>query len=710
MGTLGKIRNRSGLLLTVIGFAMLAFILGDFMQSKRSSGSGTLYVGEVLGENILIGCAHEYCDCVTFEKTVNNGITNWKSQNQNASPSQSVISNIRRQAWGQLTRELIMEGEYEKIGVDISDDEWMERLSGLNVHPEVSKIPAFQDPNTGQFDRTKVLGYLQQVEQDESGESVRNWLSFQDYLINVIRNEKYDKLVEKGTFINSEEAKISYNEGMQITTYNYITLPYSMIEDSLINISEKEIKNYYNKNKNDYKQDLSKDIDYVVFTVVPTNEDDLDTRSSLINLKDEFENHDDYLTMVRRNSDNTKAIFNFKKKDEFSRDSAFAQLVNHNVGTVIGPYKINSLTYRLSKLVDIQKRSDSVEARHILISPSPSISLDSAKSVILDLRNQIENGVDFGLLAQKKSDDKGSAIKGGELGWFGEGAMVDQFNEACFSSLKNEMKVVETQYGVHLIQVINKSKAKDKYKIAYIDRNVFASTETYSNYYTQAAQFVSKVITENNSFDTIVLDENLVKRSDVKVTPEKENIVGLVNSRSIVRWMNKASLGDLSEVFEFDNSYVVAKLVKDNNEDYIPLSEVENKVKQNIRTDKKYNKLVERMGEYSSLEALSEKLNVSIINNQEAKLSSLSVDNLGYAPEFIGAIFATDIGGVSSPIKSTNSVSVVSVVSKDDYRSQGDFSLEQESMFEKIKTYSVNASYKALEADANVVDNRSEIY
>jgi peptidyl-prolyl cis-trans isomerase D len=272
------------------------------------------------------------------------------------------------------------------------------------------------------------------------------------------------------------------------------------------------------------------------------------------------------------------------------------------------------------------------------------------------------------------------------------------------------MKVVETQYGIHLIQVMNKSKAKDKYKIAYIDRNVFASTETYSNYYTQAAQFVSKVITENNSFDTIVLDENLVKRSDVKVTPEKENIVGLANSRSIVRWMNKASLGDLSEVFEFDNSYVVAKLVKDNNEDYIPLSEVENKVKQNIRTDKKYNKLVERMGKYSSLEALSEKLNVSVINNQEAKLSSLSVDNLGYAPEFIGAIFATDIGGVSSPIKSTNSVSVVSVVSKDDYRSQGDFSLEQESMFEKIKTYSVNASYKALEADANVVDNRSEIY
>ncbi|MGY8932020.1 MAG: SurA N-terminal domain-containing protein, partial [Flavobacteriales bacterium] len=194
MGTLGKIRNRSGLLLTVIGFAMLAFILGDFMQSTRSSGSGTLYVGELLGEQILIQ---------TFEKTVDQGIENWKTQNPNQIVNQSVISSVRNQAWAQLTRELIMDDEYIKLGIGISDDEWMERISGLNVHPEVSKIPAFQDPNNGRFDRTKVLAYLQQVEQDETGASVNNWLSFQDYLINVIRNEKYDKLVEKGVYINS---------------------------------------------------------------------------------------------------------------------------------------------------------------------------------------------------------------------------------------------------------------------------------------------------------------------------------------------------------------------------------------------------------------------------------------------------------------------------------------------------------------------------
>ena len=223
MGALGKIRNRSGLLLAVIGFAMLAFILGDFMQSKRSGSSGTFYVGEVLGENIHIQ---------NFEKTVDIGIENWKTQNPGSVVTQGVIANVRTQAWNQLTRELIMEEEYSKLGLGISDDEWMERISGINVHPEVSKIQAFQDPNTGQFDRTKVLAYLQQVEQDQTGESIRNWLNFQDYLINVIRNSKYDKLIEKGTFINSEEAMISFNEGTQVSNYDYISVPSSSIDDN----------------------------------------------------------------------------------------------------------------------------------------------------------------------------------------------------------------------------------------------------------------------------------------------------------------------------------------------------------------------------------------------------------------------------------------------------------------------------------------------
>ena len=701
MGALGKIRNRSGLLLAVIGFAMLAFILGDFMQSKRSGGPSTLYVGEVLGEKIHIQ---------NFEKTVDIGIENWKTQNPNSILTQGVIANIRNQAWNQLTRELIMEDQYGLLGLGVSDDEWMERISGINVHPEVSKIQAFQDPNTGQFDRTKVLGYLQQVEQDQTGESVRNWLNFQDYLINVLRNEKYDKLVEKGTFINSEEAMISYNEGTQVTSYDYINVPYSTIDDSLIDISSKEVKKYYNENKENYKQELSRDVEYVVFSVVPTLEDDKATKKSIEGLKEDFANYDDYLTMVRRNSDNSRVLFNFQDRESLQNDSAFSSLLDSDKGSVIGPYKTNPSTYRITKLVDIQQRPDSVEARHILISPTATKSLDSVKTVINDLKKRIESGQDFAFIAQNFSDDKTSAIKGGELGWFAEGQMVDLFNEVCFTSDLNELNIIETQFGIHLVQVINKSRKSRKYKIAYIDRNVSASTETYNSYYTEAAQFVSQVVTNNNPFDSIINKENLVKRSDVNVVPSKENITGLANSRSIVKWMNKADVGDVSEVFEFDNSYVVAKLINENREGYTTVDDLENSIKEEIRSDKKYEMLVEKINGSSNLEEMSELYGTSIVKDVKAQLSSLSVNNLGYVPEVVGAIYGTEVGEVSSPIKTKNSLVFVRVNSRDQYRSEGDFSQEQQSMREKIKNYAITSSFKALQNDANLVDNRSEVY
>ena len=702
MGALGKIRNRSGLLLTVIGFAMLAFILGDFMQSQRSGSTGTLYVGKVLDENIHIK---------NFEKTVDIGIENWKSQNPTSVLNQSIISNIRNQAWNQLTRELIMEEEYSKLGISISDDEWMERISGLNVHPEVSKIQAFQDPNNGQFDRNKVLAYLQQVEQDQTGESVKNWLNFQDYLINVLRNTKYDILVEKGSFINSKEAMISFNEGIQVTNYDYLSIPYSSIDDSLIEISNKEIKKFYNNNKDEkYKQKLSKDVEYVVFSVIPTKEDDNQTKESIEKIKDDLFNSDDYVTLVRRNSDNNNTIFNFQTKESFKNDSAFSLLIKKDKGTVIGPYKTNSSTYRIAKLVDVQRRPDSVQARHILISPTASKSLDSVKTVINKLKKSINSGEDFSSIAQKFSDDKTSAIKGGELGWFPEGQMVDLFNEVCFTSEVNDLEIVETQFGVHLIQLTNKSKLTKKYKVVFIDRNVSASTETYNNYYTQAAQFVSQVLNNKNPFDSIVNKENLVKRSDVKVEPNKENITGLPNSRSIIKWMNKANVGDVSEVFEFDNTYVVAKLTKENKEGYKTISDVENSIREEIKAEKKYNELLKKFKKDSSLEDLSEIFNATIVNDIKGKLSSLSVSGLGYVPEVVGAVFGTNIGAISDPVKSQSSLIIIRVNSRDDYRDEGDFSQEQNSMTEKAKNYVITSSFRVLQEDANLVDNRSEIY
>lgn len=697
MATLGKIRNRSGLLLTVIGVAMLAFILGDFMSSLGSAGGGSIYVGEVLGEDVMRQA---------YEVKVEEGIENWKSQNQQGVLNQTTTAQIRSQIWDQYVRDLIMNNEFGKLGIDVSDDEFFELLQGLNVHPEISKVPAFQDQATGQFDRTKVLGYLKQIDQDPTGEARTRWVGFQKYLIGLIKTSKYNSLVSNAMYVTGEEAKLKFNENSQNITFNYVAIPFSSVADSMVEPTESELANYYDDNKSDYEQAASKDVDFVVYTVIPSQEDDATTKSAITDLKADFTIFEDYDLMARRNSDNTSARFTFTTKEGLA-DKNWEELFNAEQGTVIGPYQASQGVYRIAKLVIAQNRPDSVESRHILIAPTETMSLDSVNIRIEAIKAQIQSGTDFGDLAQKNSDDKGSAIKGGDLGWFSEGAMVDEFNEACFTSKRGDLSVVTSQFGVHLIEVTKTSRAVRKVKIAFIDRNVEPSTETYNTYYSQAAQFAGKILNEGIAFDSLVAQQNLVKRSDSKVTADKQSIVGLPNSREMVRWMNTTDEETVSEVFQFENSYVVAYLTKEHIKGNVPLEDIKEQISALVVKDKKADYITAAITG-DDLAAIATNNGQTVVNAQRANLANLSLQGIGYEPELVGSIFGTAVGSVSSPIAGANAVYVVQVTAKDDAKTTGDFTKQKQEAQKGAAAYANGAAYKVLNTEADVKDNRSD--
>ena len=699
MATLGKIRNRSGLLLVVIGVGMLAFIGGDFMSSLGSGGGGGIYVGEVLGEDVLRQ---------DYEVKVEEGINNWKSQNQQSILTQTVTGQIRSQVWDQYVRELVMNNEYAKLGIDVSDDEFFELLQGMNVHPEISKIPTFQDQATGQFDRTKLIGYLKQIDQDPTGEAKTRWIGFEKYLIGLIKTSKYNSLVAKAMYVTNEEAKIYFNEKSQNVTFNYVAIPLTSVADSVVEPTESEIKTYYTKHKANYEQDASKDVDFVVFSIVPSTEDDAATKLSIEDLKADFAIYEDYDLIARRNSDNTTARFTFATKKEL-QDPNWAELFTTEVGTVIGPYQASKGVYRIAKLAVAQNRPDSVEARHILIKPTQTMNLDSVQTRIDAIKAQVEAGADFGFLAQKNSDDPGSAIKGGDLGWFSEGSMVDEFNEACFTSKRGDLSAVTSQFGIHLIEVTKTSKAVRKVKIAFIDRNVEPSTETFNTYYSKAAQFAGKILNEGIAFDSLVVEQNLVKRSDSKVTTDKQSIVGLPNSREMVRWMNTAEQGTVSEVFQFENSYVVAYLKKTYFEGVTPLKDIKEQILALVLEEKKAAHISANI-KAADLETIATNHGQTVVSAQRANLSNLSLQGIGYDSKLVGSIFATNVGDISNPIEGKNAVYVIEVTAKDDAKTSGDFIQQKQEIQKGAAAYANGAAYRVLSTEADVKDNRSDFY
>ena len=699
MATLGKIRNRSGLLLAVIGIAMLAFILGDFMQSKRSGPRGSIHVGEVYGEKILRQ---------DFEIKLQDYLDNtWKVQNPQTVLTQSLIAQIRSQIWNQYVRDLIMDFEYERIGIDVSDDEFFELLQGVNVHPEISKVPAFQGPS-GAFDRTKVLAYLKQIDEDPSGESRERWIGFQDYLINLIKNAKYNSLIGKAMYYTSNSAIEKANENQQKSSFTYVSLPYSIIPDSLVEASEKEMARYYKENKQNYQQEESRDVDYIVFNVLPSLSDDELTKSSLQELVSDFIEYEDYELLCRRNSDNTNTKFVFSKQNQLE-DENWNQLFSKDKGAVIGPYLTKQGFYRISKLADVQYRPDSVEARHILIKPTQSMNLDSVNKTIEQLKLRIENGSDFGLLANQYSEDKGSSIKGGDLGWFEEGAMVDEFNEACFTSKKGDLKIVSSQFGVHLIEVTSKSKKVKKVKIAYIDRFIEPSTETYNQFYSKASKFAAKLINEEISFDSLVVKENIMKRSDFKVQINKENISGLTNSREMIRWMYSSKTGDISDIFQFENNYVIAHLIGINKEGDIPIQNVKEEIKSLVIKEKKSDLISKKYSNVELSKIASD--NSKSILNANTTLANLSVAGIGYEPELVGSVFSfIDNNSTVKFVKGRNAMYFVSLLNLDEAISLSDVSQQKKKMLSDIQSYAQANSFNSLKESAKVKDNRSEFY
>jgi peptidyl-prolyl cis-trans isomerase D len=355
-------------------------------------------------------------------------------------------------------------------------------------------------------------------------------------------------------------------------------------------------------------------------------------------------------------------------------------------------------------------RPDSVEARHILITPTNEMSIDSVNLKIASIKELIEKGADFSKLAELNSVDQQSAKVGGELGWFKEGVMLEEFNDICFTAKQSDLNIVTTQFGVHLVQVISKSKKVKKYKIVYIDRNVEPSTETYNEYYTKAAQIVNSVVNDGIAFDSVIKKENLVKRSDSKIPADKANISGISDSREIVKWLNTASLNELSDVFEFENSYAVALLTNISEEGYRSIEDSENRIVASVRKEKKSDLIIERLNQYNNLDEMANEFSLSSVKNQSTKLSNLTVQEIGYAADLVGTSFGLEPNAISAPFMSRNSVLVVETLSIDASRDEGDFSNEQKALTDKTKGYNVNTAFNVLKIDADILDNRSKVY
>jgi peptidyl-prolyl cis-trans isomerase D len=502
MATLQTIRNRAGVLISiVIGLALLSFILSDLVSNNSLFNSGNkTEVAEVAGEAVPIAL---------YEEKVNELIANYqRNTGKDATPDEETSQSIRDQAWEGLITDYVLANNLGELGITVNANELQDMVVGNNIDPQVLQIPIFKNEQTGQFDPNLVKQFLANMDKDETGAARLSWVAFEKQLEHSRLLSKYYSLVKKGLYVTSAEAKQYSEEASNLIDIRFAMKKYSDVSDSTIAVKDEEIDKYYIEHTYLFDQEASRDIDYVVFDVLPSPSDIEKIRSKMEEIKIELITTTEIADFVNRNSDVPYAEQLFAKSS--LTPPVDSLIFAAQPGFVYGPYVENNV-YKLARLMSFKNMADSVNARHILIGPNEKRTKDQAKLLSDSIKSLIDKGGDFAMLAMQYSDDKGSAQQGGDLKWFKPGMMVKPFEKAAFDGKKGDVVIAETQFGFHIINVIEKSAESNKAEIAYIDWQIEPSSETYQGMKTKVYQFAGTNTTKEK-FEAAIIKENLQKR------------------------------------------------------------------------------------------------------------------------------------------------------------------------------------------------------
>jgi peptidyl-prolyl cis-trans isomerase D len=711
MAVIGKIRKRGGIITIIIGIALAAFVLGDFIRKRPKNNKN---LSEISGEKITYN---------NFEKKVDEQLELTKQQTGKENPTTAEVFQLREQVWKNLVRDIILAKEYDELGIDVSAEELTDLVTGKEPHKYI--LQNFTDPQTGQFNPVAVNNFMKnidQYEQQKPGTKVQ-W----ENLLESIRSDriytKYLNLIKGGFYIPKAIAKMDYEQKSKKAVFRFFVDKYSNIADNSVTVSQDDFQKYYDVHKYEYEQDASRYIDYVEFDVIPSEVDIKKVTEDVNKIRVDIENqkNDEMPAFVNRYSDS-------KYDSSFYKKGALPILLDTIVfkakkGDIIGPF-YDDYTYTIAKVMDFQMRPDSMRASHILIAYKGSLkdnekitrTKEEAKKTADSLLTVIKKDKKkFEEIAKTMSDDPTAKEKAGDLGWFADGSMVGPFNETCLKEKEGEMKVVETNYGYHIIKVTGKKKPEKKVQLAVITRKAEPSNETFQAVYLQASTFAGENTT-SEQFNKSVIDKKLNKRLAENITPMSDNIPGLDSPREIIRWAYEENTkkGDVSKVFDLQGKYVVANL-KEVREKGIPtLDDIKTNLEPLVKREKKAEMIIKKISSLKTtginIDLLAEKDKATIDTLDFITFSSYSIPGFGPEPEIIGSLFTLKKGAMSEPLKGKAGIFVIYVDNFTEAPAITDYTANKNQIIMNFKSRVGYDIYSSLEKNAKIVDNRILFY
>jgi peptidyl-prolyl cis-trans isomerase D len=709
MAVIGTLRKHSTLAIILVGVAIGAFIVSDLFTGKGRGGRNAIPpIGTIAGEEIT---ARDYNQRV--EDNIEIQRTNQNKPNLTAAET----FDVRQSTWTQYLNEVIMGKEYEKLGINVTTDELFDLVQGPRPHNLIRQY--FQDPATKQYSPQLVMNFLQNLD-NMKPEVKKQWLNLEKYIKDDRLSQKYQALVAKGYYIPAAFADMDYTAKKKNAEIRYVAVRYTTMKDEDVTLTDKDYETYYEKNKQLYDQEPSRDIDYVIFEVLPSAEDRQFTKESVYQVYDDFRNTQDYVTFVNSTSD-TRYDSTWHKKGQLpvTIDSL---LFSSPVGTFVPPFEENN-AWHMSRLMDIQARPDSMKAEHILVSWKGAYK---AAETITRTKEEAERRADsimnvvngdktkLQALAFTLSDDGSAKSNNGDLGWFADGNMVSQFNEACIKGTVGDIVKVESPFGIHIIKITGKKDPVTKIRVATIDRLIAPSSKTFQDVYTKASSFAGENNTQTK-FETAVTDQGLNKRNATYLREMGNSIAGIENPREIVRWAftDGFKTGEVSPVFDVGGAYVVAALTNVRGKGIMPLEQVKENIKSFVMNEKKASIIKDKIKSSGSTDIyqIARDFSSKVDTNLTITFASRNIPGFGSEFQVIGEIFALNEGDVSEPIQGNGGVFVVKVDRFYQPPQPPNVTANRDQMIAAFRSrMNQNPMFSALQKKTKIEDNRLQYF
>lgn len=629
MAGLNTLRTKGGLFLTIfIGVALLMFIVSLAFENGGMGGQDPK-VAEINGEKITYT---HYQD--TFD-AVQNNLSTMSGQDYSSSEAQDAVHNV---TWQQLLNQYAIQPGFGKMGLQVTNDERIELISGQYVSPVIAA--AFTNPQTGMFSPEEVVNFLNAAAADPQ----YGPLMMQRYEMLVKdaqtqrEMEKYVGLVSKGVFVNDLEVAAGVTAANKAFSGRWVGQNYMQVADSLVKVEKADVEKYYNEHKKSFKQMPSRAISYVVFEVEPTEADRLAAANEVEKIAAEYAATDEPLIYAKSKSR--------ESVDEgyYSREALSAEIAAIAFGKdqsqIYGPVLEND-TYYISRVTDLQAQPDSVGVSYIVLAQNAA-KADS-------LMAAAKAGADFAAMAVEFSEDPNTAQLGGNLGTLPYSAYPAEFRAEIDKASKGSIFKVDMGQAVYVVRLDRKDAPVMKAQVATIAYPVMASPSTEKDIHSIANQFSVAAQGSVEKFNAAASEYAVVPRV-ARVTNNDRQIAGMDDdSRQIVRWAFDAKIGEVSEIYTVDRDYVVAVVTEKRDEQYATLQQAYNEIYPMVLNEKKFELLKSQLAGKSIDEAAAA-LGVEVGTFEHVTANGFYIDGIGIAPRTIGTIAQTAQGQLSQPI------------------------------------------------------------